>query len=221
MKPFNTFLLLLSLLLTSCGASTPAAAPQIVTVYATPAAQPWLAELYDCAAETPLIPSLLPAAQSADIVLRLGEPENLAAPAYRIGAEQIVIIVHPQNPLAQLSAAELRALFSGQTRSWSELGGADAALQVWVYAAGEDVQQIFEAAVMGWQPLTTLARLAPAPDVMRQAVAADVAAIGILPRRWATGDVRVVYEGAPVPVLAITAGEPQGAEAELLACLQK
>ena len=148
---------------------------------------------------------------TADIVLRVGEPEFLASPAYQIDEEEILIVTHRQSPVQNLTLEEARALFAGQ---------GDASVQVWVYASEEDVQQVFDQFVMAERSVTSSARLAVNPQEMSDTLVNEANAVGILPRHWKVGDVREVFSVATVPVLAITQSEPQGVIKELIACLQ-
>ncbi len=224
MKPSFPFLLLNLLLLASCSPAAPGALPKPFTVQYSAAAQSWLAGLYDCAGETPVIADQRAAQyfdSSADLAIRLGEPEHSTTPAFEIGIEEIIVIVHPQNPVEELGVVDVRGLFSGRIRNWSQAGGADTPVQVWSYSPGEDIQQIFAASVMRGAAVASLARLAASPDEMAQVIANDAGAVGILPRRWLTEDVQEVYVAATVPVLAIASAELQGAVKDLLACLQE
>ena len=202
-------LLALSTLVFACTPQGQAAPPQIVNVYASPATQPWLSELYACAEGTSAVLNISP--DSPEISLRLGEPQGLSTPAYQIGIDDVLVVVNRQSPLAQLDAAGVRALFAG---------AGDPSLQVWVYAAGEDVQEIFEQFVMDGRRVSASARLALSPQAMSDLLNADANAVGILPRRWPAGDTREVCAIPSVPVLAIALLEPQGALREILACVQ-
>lgn len=203
--------LLSSFLLFSCSPSTSPAPLQVVTVYSTSAAQPWLSALYDCAGTASAI-SRVEDLSSADIGLRVGEPKFLLSPAYQIDTEEILVVTHRQSPLQNLTLDSARVLFSG-------LG--DPSVQVWVYASGEDVQEVFERFVMGGGSVTQAARLAVNPQQMSDTLVNEPDTVGILPRRWKAGDSREVLSVANVPVLAITPDEPQGVIKELIACLQK
>ncbi len=44
---------------------------------------------------------------------------------YQISVDVIAIVVHPLNPVQDLSTAELRAIYSGEITNWKELGGED------------------------------------------------------------------------------------------------
>jgi hypothetical protein len=111
-----------------------------------------------------------------------------------------------------LTLAQARALFAGQ---------GDPSVQVWVYASEEDVQQVFDQAVMAGGSVTASAKLASDPQQMSDTLVRDSNAVGILPRHWKVGDVREVFKVATVPVLALTQSEPQGMIQGLIACLQK
>lgn len=206
------FLFLLSpLLLFSCAPVTPVATPQLITVYSTSAAQPWLEPLYACAESIAVI-SRVDDASTADIILRVGEPEFLTSPAYQIDTEEILIATHRQSPVQNLTLEEARALFTGQ--------GAPA-VQLWVYAFEEDVQEVFDRVVMTGSRVTPSAWIAFTPQHMSDTLVGEPNAVGILPRHWMAGDVREVLTVGTVPVLAITAVEPQGVIKELIDCLQK
>ena len=200
-----------SFLLVSCSASTPQTTPQLVRVYATAAAQPWLPPLYVCAESSAAI-SRVDDPSAAEIMLQVGEPQFLESPAYQIDVEEILIVTHRQSPVQNLTLEQARALFAGQ---------GDPSVQVWVYAASVDVQQVFDRVVMGGRNVTPSARIAVNPQHMSDTLVNESNAVGILPRHWKAGDTRDVYTVASVPVLAITDSEPQGALKEIIACLQK
>jgi hypothetical protein len=94
-------------------------------------------------------------------------------------------------------------------------------VQVWVYAAGEDVQDVFNQLVMDGRTVSSSAQIAATPQQMSDTLVNQSNAVGILPRHWKAGDSREVLSVGTVPVLAITRNEPQGVIKELIACLQK
>ncbi|MGD0610664.1 MAG: substrate-binding domain-containing protein [Anaerolineales bacterium] len=218
------FLSVLTLLLPGCSSAAPTPAPISLTVQYTASAQAWLPSLVACAgnmtinAEQRLGEVLDP---NADLAIRIGQPGDLTSPAFRIGTEDVLVIVNPQNPIHQLSAGQVRGLFSGQVQTWKDLAGADSPVEIWAYPEGDDVQQVFEQAVLAGSPISTTARLANSPEEMAQAVAKDVEAVGFLTRHWKKGDVAEVFVAVSAPVLVITSSSPKGNRAALLDCLQK
>jgi len=210
-------ILAISLFLAACAstAETPLPSPTspvVVDVYATAATQPWLDNLYACAAQYEVITRITDLPASADIYLRLGEPPALDTLAYQIDQEEILVVTHRQSPVQNISVEEVRALFAG-------FGSQD--VDVWVFAEGEDIQQVFDDAVMGGQLVTSQARLAATPQQMSDTLNNTPNTIGILPRHWKAGDSRFVYSIPNVPVLAITKEEPQGALKSVLSCMQQ
>ena len=207
----DIFLFLLSVLLLSCSPTTASVTPQLITVYSTSAAQLWLPEFYQCAGTSAVL-SRVDDPSAAEIVLRVGEPPFLNSHAFQIDTEEILIVTHRQSPVQNLTLEEARALFAGQ---------GDPSVQVWVYASGEDVHEVFDQVLMAGGNVTSSARLAVNPQQMSDTLVNEANAVGILPRHWKAANVREVFSVATVPVLAITASEPQGVIKELLACLQK
>jgi len=206
---FSIFLI--SLFATACSATPTPATPSVVTVYSTFAAEPWLPPLYDCAGTSTVL-SRVDDPASAEISLRVGEPQVLSSPAYQIDSEDILIVTQRQSPVQNLTLEEARALFAGQ---------GDPSVQVWVYAPEDDVQEIFEQVVMEEMSVTPSANLAMTPQQMSDMLVNEPNTVGILPRHWKAGDDREVFKVATVPVLALTKSEPAGAIKDLIACLQK
>ncbi len=207
---FLSSLVLLSVLISSCSTSTPPPTPEVVTVYSTSAATPWLTEAYACAGTSAIL-LRVDDPSAADISLRVGEPEFLPDPAFQIDTEEILIVTHRQSPVQNMTLDQVRTLFSQ----------GDPSLQVWAYASGEDIQQVFDQFVMEGRNVTSSALIAVDPQQMSDTLVNESNAVGILPRHWKVGDVRDVYSVATVPVLALTKAEPQGTIKRLIDCLQK
>jgi hypothetical protein len=202
---------LLLLFLVACAPPVATSTPEIIDVYSTPAAESWLYELYDCAGTSSVL-NRVDDPSTAAIVLRVGEPKILSSSAYQIDTEEILIVTHRQSPLNNMNVDEVRALFSGQ---------GDPSVQVWVYASGDDVQDVFDQLVMEGQAVTSSAMIASTPGRMADLLVNEPNTVGILSRHWKTGDSRFIYTIPNIPVLALTQSEPQGTIKELIACLQK
>jgi len=213
----NRFLLTSLLFLAACTPVTaPTGTPAVIRVYATSATQPWLAAAYKCAEEQSVVLSNVLDPQQADISLRMGEPmgepDQLSSQAYQIGQDDLLVMTRADSPLQDLTAAKVQAFFSNpDPRS----------VQVWVFAPGEDIQQVFARDVLHELPITSLARVAVSPQQMSDALSQDKTAVGILPRHSKTGTLRAVFSLPSVPILALTPAEPQGVIKSMLACLQK
>jgi ABC-type phosphate transport system substrate-binding protein len=216
-RNITTFFFTVSLL-TACSTPTPQATPQLINVNVSSAAYPWLGEFYNCTAASTFINLSDP--QSADITLRLGEPDKLTSPAFQISTEDILVIAHGKTGVSTLNLDQVKSLFLGQTMNWKEVGGNDIPVQVWAYAPDEDIQLIFSKAVLNGQPVSSLARLAGSALYMLNSVGTSPGSIGLLPRHLLSAEAEDLYKVATVPVLAITKTAPQGALKELIGCLQ-
>jgi hypothetical protein len=207
------FLLATLLFLSACApTATPASTPQLIRIQATAATQPWLADAYNCAQGLSSILANVDDPNLADISIRMGEPESLSAFAYQIDIEDLLIVTHRESQLQNLTAEDARRLFSHLEPQ---------VVQVWVFASGEDTQQVFVHEVLHGQMLTSLAQVAVSPQQMSDSLNQDKNAVGILPRRWKAETMREIFRLSEIPVLALVKSEPQGLIKALLACLQK
>jgi phosphate transport system substrate-binding protein len=192
----------------------------VIQVYASSAAQPWLVEMFDCAARLNIV-LVVDNPGDADVSLRIGEPANLTSPAFQIDSDEMLVVTHPQAGVDELSLEQVRAIFSGQISNWSEAGGNDLPIEVWIFAQGEDIRQVFDQNVLNGLQVTPNAKLATSTQQMSDSVGTNPGAIGILPRHWKMGNTHESFTAVTVPVLAITRSEPQENLKEILTCLQK
>jgi hypothetical protein len=222
--------------LTACGhipTATTQPTPQVVSVAHTPSLRPVREALHDCAITIPEIalvvhetsfPFLLE--ESADLYLWFGEPPEIYNYVYPLAEEQIIVIVHPDNPIEVLDTSDLQAIFIGQNRDWLEVSGLDNETEVWVYPIGDEVQQLFDREVLNNEPYTSWAWLAPDPPAMLEAISENSSTIGFLPQAWITEKVKIVQVDSELnralsqPLLALSKTEPQGGVRTLLYCLQ-
>jgi hypothetical protein len=235
-------LLSLTLLLDACGtpqAASPAPTPQAINLSYPADLQNWADKLSGCASNNPLIALYFnPFAASGsgnlqnDIQLVLGQPAQTNSSTYlsQVGREQIDVVVNRENPAAQLSADQLRSIFSGQQTTWNDASAQP--IQVWVLPAGDQARVIFDQAVLQSLPLSSQAMLAPDPAAMLEAISKDINSIGYMPASFLNltgsnnpGDVQIVQLDQSLetalnqPVVALTKGEPQGLLRSLLVCL--
>lgn len=217
-RPLFTALLISLALLIGCAVPPTQPSLVVLNVFATSAAYPWIESLYACTPESAAV--RLSDTSSADMELRLGEPDQLRSPAYQIDTAEMLVVVHPQNGVGPLSLDQVRGLFAGLVTNWSGIGGADVPVLVWTYSSSEDVQEYFDRAVMNGRPVTSLARLAVSAQAMSDSVGLAAGSIGILPRRWKMGNTREVLALPSLPVLAIVKAKPEGVWTDFLSCLQ-
>lgn len=223
-----TILLILFTLFSASGCAEsppePAAAPEVVRVAITPAAHHTGLAVSTCAASIDSasfeIIEVYASQAQADLLIHLGEPSPADVFAAQIAREDLVIILHPDNPAGSLTLNQVQQLFSGKIQNWSALDGDDLPVQVWSLLPADETRPVFISTVMENSLIATTASLAPTPEIMLATVTGTPAAIGFLPRSWINADITAILPGVSMPVLVAADGEPQGAARELVACLQ-
>jgi len=208
MKQVFIFVLSCFLLFSCTPATQTTSQTEVVTVYTTSAAQPWLTKLYACAANSGVVLNVN--GESPEIYLRVGEPNSLVSPAYKIGQEEILIVTQRESPVQNLTLTEAQDLFAQGNPS----------KHIWVYPSDADMQGVFDQLVMQGRSVSSSASIAVSVQDMIDVLKSETAAIGILPRHAMMSDLRDVYSAGTVPVLAVTKSEPQGAVVDLISCLQ-
>lgn len=61
---------------------------------------------------------------------KLDRPDEADAVLHPVGWDAIVAVVHPKNPVKDLSFADLKKVLEGKVQNWKQLGGPDAAIEV-------------------------------------------------------------------------------------------
>jgi hypothetical protein len=202
----------------------PTPAPQIIRVAITPAARETGLAVSTCAAGISgahfEITEVYASQAQADLVIRLGEPTPASGFAAQIAREDLVVVIHPDNPAGSLTLDEVQQLFTGKIQNWAEIGGDDAPVQVWSPLPADETRTAFTHGVLENGMIATTAFLAPTPQIMADTIASTPNAIGFLARSWSRGPLTAILPGVSLPVLVVAESEPQGAARELVVCLQ-
>ncbi|MHA3977294.1 phosphate ABC transporter substrate-binding/OmpA family protein [Halovulum sp. GXIMD14794] len=95
-----------------------------------------------------------------------------------IAADPVSVIVHPENPVGQLTLDQLADIYAGKITNWSELGGEDRPLRVLAAEEGSAQRMFFEDKVLGARRAAAdITDLGSEPEIAA-AVVADPDAIG-------------------------------------------
>lgn len=103
-----------------------------------------------------------------------------AATEQVIGLDGVAVIVHPDNPLPQLTTAQLAQVFSGQIQRWEQLGIAGGSIHLYARDDRSGTYETFKALVLEPQheTLSATARRFESSDELAAQVGADRQAIG-------------------------------------------
>jgi phosphate transport system substrate-binding protein len=97
-----------------------------------------------------------------------------------IARDALAVVVHPSNPLTNLTLAQVQDIFAGRITNWDQLGGPSQPIVLVVREAGSGTFGAFEELVMKGQPVTTSALRQGSNGAIRQLVSLDSNAIGYI-----------------------------------------
>jgi phosphate transport system substrate-binding protein len=97
-----------------------------------------------------------------------------------IGLDGVAVIVHPDNPLPQLTTQQLAQIFSGQIRRWEQLGVTGGAIHLYARDDRSGTYETFKALVLEPQrgELASQAQRFESSEELAERVGADRQAIG-------------------------------------------
>ena len=131
----------------------------------------------------------------------------------RIAYDAICVITNTANPLTGLSQEQVQSIFTGRTRSWSEVPGASVrgAIDIFTRTATSGTADAFREIFLG----NTLSVAASAPakssnGLVNQAVRIDDNAIGFVSLDFLDGVVPVPYQGVACNLRNAKSGQYQG-----------
>jgi phosphate transport system substrate-binding protein len=110
----------------------------------------------------------------------LTRDEQLVVRSVPVARDGIAMVVHPANPLSDLSLAELRAMYAGRTQRWSRLRAGGPAITLITREEGSGTRAAFESLVMGHEQIAASALVQDSTGAVRQMVSSDPAAIGYI-----------------------------------------
>ncbi|MCJ7666734.1 MAG: phosphate ABC transporter substrate-binding protein [Anaerolineae bacterium] len=97
-----------------------------------------------------------------------------------IARDAIAIIVHPSNPLSDLTLNQVREIFTGRIENWASLGGSDRPITVVTREEGSGTRGAIEELVMGGERITPAALRQDSNGAVRVIVAGDLGGIGYI-----------------------------------------
>jgi phosphate transport system substrate-binding protein len=100
--------------------------------------------------------------------------------AVTIARDAIAIIVHPKNPVYDLSLAQIKEVFSGKIKNWKEFGGYPHPIVLVTREEGSGTREAFQKLVMGKEEISLESLVQDSNGAIRQVVSSDQNAIGYI-----------------------------------------
>jgi phosphate transport system substrate-binding protein len=157
------------------------------------------------------VSALFAARCGAGVITRELSPEERTAAVrgglelegYRFARDAMVALVHPSNPVQNISLPELRSIYAGQVREWSQLAGARQGIHPVVQPMESDVTAFFIEEVMGGDAIGARVLREESDSAVVARVAGDPQALGYVTLAWAERGARPLRV-APLTGLAYT-----------------
>lgn len=95
-----------------------------------------------------------------------------------VARDSVAVIVNAENPVDDLTMAELKSVFTGETANWSKVGGNDAKIDVLAREEGSGTSKFFISHVLKRSKITKSATTMPSIEAMMDSIANNKNAIG-------------------------------------------
>jgi phosphate transport system substrate-binding protein len=99
---------------------------------------------------------------------------------FRIAHDCILPIVHNSNRVRDLSVAQLRGIYAGRIKNWSEVGGTDRPIEVVSRETSSGTYGVWRDLVMSGEPVVTSQPMQESSDDVVRAVSSSRDAIGYI-----------------------------------------
>ena len=104
-----------------------------------------------------------------------------------IGWDAIAIIVHPSNPITNLTQDQLKRIYTGQITNWNQLGGADLPIKVFIVGEESATRKVCRSIILGKADYKRYEEVRPDIDIIDK-VRHTPGAIGQLSYSFLEGD---------------------------------
>lgn len=113
-----------------------------------------------------------------DTEFKAAADKGIQPVAHVVALDGLPVLVHPQNPVAELTTEQIRKIYTGEITNWKEVGGPDLAIVVITRDTNSGTYETFETMVMDKQKITEKAEYVGSNGAIRQRVQTTPAAIG-------------------------------------------
>ena len=123
--------------------------------------------------------------------------------AYSVANDGVVIVVHPNNSVSNLTVTQVRDIFTGEITNWNEVGGANAAILVQTRETGSGTLDALTGLVLGsGRSVTANASPHTSNALLRTAVAGNRNAIGFISVGYVDNTIKALQIGGRSPTSA-------------------
>lgn len=98
--------------------------------------------------------------------------------SFPFAIDGVAVTVHPDNPVTGLTAAQARDIFAGTTTNWNQIGGKEAAINLFTRDEASGTREVFWKVLLEKGPIADQANVVASNGAMKVALSKDPNAIG-------------------------------------------
>ncbi len=106
------------------------------------------------------------------------EIDNYGLVSFPFAVDGVCAVVHPDNPVGELSSEQLQKAFAGEITSWKDLGGADAPIHLFSRDEASGTRKVFWKKGLNKGAIAEGANIVASNGAMKTAVSQDPQALG-------------------------------------------
>ena len=99
---------------------------------------------------------------------------------YQWAIDGVAAVVHPANPVKQLSTQQIQQIYAGKIASWKDLGGEDRPVNIYTRDKSSGTREVFWKKALSEGEISEKANFVASNGAMKSAVANDPYAIGYM-----------------------------------------
>jgi phosphate transport system substrate-binding protein len=129
----------------------------------------------------------------------LNPDEDKQFTAIIIARDGLAIVVNNANPVAGLTIDQIRGLFTGETKNWSQVGGKDEAVRLITREEGSGTRESFVNLVMAGQSISREALAQESNGAVKELVKSDSLAVGYMSLGLVGSELKALPIGGVAP----------------------
>lgn len=98
--------------------------------------------------------------------------------AFPFAVDGVAVVIHPNNPIADLTSAQIQDIFSGKITSWQQLGGPNGSIHIYNRDEASGTRAVFWKKCLAKGAVAEHANIVPSNGAMKVAISRDINAIG-------------------------------------------
>lgn len=120
---------------------------------------------------------------------------------FEIARDGLAVVVHPSNPVTDLTRAQVRDMFAGEITNWKQVGGDDRPIRLISREEGSGTREAFQKLVMGEKRVSRRALTQESNGAVKELVKHDRCAVGYMSLGLVCSELKAVRIDGAVPTV--------------------